>query len=301
MRKQVVNGRKVGEPHCDPGVDGADDEVVPLEEGIDCRSEFAALDQCGEQRLAGDCGARVGIGQQRGIECRAAVSHAIGELAAAGRPQGGVDRVAPGNSGWILRLHLRAELSKDLHSPDDCILDVRLGSDVQAQSGTICDADAARCRLAFEAQFVIARLEGQCIPVPAVRPADHGKDAGGIRNATGHRPNMTHQPERSPRRMGNAPEARLEAEGACEGGRNPDRSAAIGTDRGRRHAQRDRRRSTAAAAAGRAVPVPGVPGNARERTVGDDLVGEIWQCSLAETDGAGLAQPGDARTVRRGW
>ena len=87
------------------------------------------------------------------------------------------------------------------------------------------------------------------------------------------------------------PDGRLQPEEAGVRGGPPDRAAAVGAERQRRHAARDRRDGAAARSAGRQRRVPGVARRAEERVVGVALQGQLGDIGLAEDDGAGAAQP----------
>ena len=89
------------------------------------------------------------------------------------------------------------------------------------------------------------------------------------------------------------PEPRLEADDAAPRRRDAHRAAHVAALGERHAARRDRGAAAARRAAGRAVEVVRVAGDAPQRAVGLQRVGELRRRRLADDDGAGPAQGGD--------
>ena len=112
--------------------------------------------------------------------------------------------------------------------------------------------------------------------------AMHVEQQRDVGDGARHRPAVRDGPERARRPRRDAAEGRLDARQAAEAARDPDRAAAVGAQRQRDHAGRQRGRAPAARAAGRALEVPRVARDALQRAVGDALPAELGRRRLAE-------------------
>ena len=108
---------------------------------------------------------------------------------------------------------------------------------------------------------------------------------------------MRHGPEGAGRILRNPAERGLQAEHAGERARHADGAAPVRPQRQRPHARRHRRGRAAAASAGGEVRVPGVAGDAGERTVGHCLPVELRGIRLSEQHRSLLAQTCHRRGV----
>ncbi len=78
------------------------------------------------------------------------------------------------------------------------------------------------------------------------------------------------------------------------------RAAAVGAGRDRHDAARDRGRSAARRAAGRALEIPRIAGRAEQQILGECGVAELGRVGLADHDRAGRLQPRDLDRIGRG-
>ena len=126
---------------------------------------------------------------------------------------------------------------------------------------------------------------GACHQVQEQGGVGHGPGQGAVDRGAAVVPGL-HRP------AGYPPLAGLESEGAGEAGGNADRAAAVGGGDQGQHAAGQRRGRTAARSTGGALQVPGRPGHAEQRVLGDRGEAELRRIRLADDDRPGGPQPG---------
>ena len=271
-----------------------DEQVVVAVQEVHAPAERLALPLDGAVLERRDAEARLREFEERRIEQRALLwAHRIDPDREGDRPQRlhDLDRVVEREIDLV---DVRAEAGEHRDRAIDARRDFRIDLRV-AERAAVRDAHAGDARV--EAVAIVDAERRTRVEVARLGAGDHGHHQRRIVHRAGDRPLM---PERQGRRMRmhrHDAERGLESEEPAEPRGDADRSAAVGRDVHRAHAERGCDRRTAAAATGRHPGVPRIHGEAAERTVGDALPAELRRRRLAEEHGALLAHAGDGCAV----
>jgi hypothetical protein len=188
-------------------------------------------------------------------------------------------------------LHRGTEVGEDPGGARGRRFDLRIELGAMAEPRAPGDAQAGDAVVEPDAEIRRRRVPRR--HVAGVRLRDHREHQGGVADRAGQRSVVGEHAERRGRIGRHAPEARLDAEHAGEGGRDADRARSVGAEVELAEVEQRRRRGPAGRAAGGAVELPRIAGDAGERAVTGPDPAELGQGGLAENDRALLAQAGD--------